>query len=211
LKPKPKKTKRGRVYPINNEDYDSVTTPLKLITNPPIELWELRLGIQTARRIAKRAANFGTQVHSLCEDIARGGSPKVPKKYQQSRDNFVKWMDEKVDKILLVEEIVVNHRERIAGTLDLMVKLKDGRTAIVDIKTGKVRPTVALQLAAYQHCSATSRTGKCSADLRIALSIRHDRKKPKPIILPPEENERDWQAYLNCLHLWRWYYGKEIK
>ena len=225
----------GRVYVKGDKEYNSVTTVLKILSAPAIDIWIARIGEEEARKISTKAANFGTQVHKYGEDIANGKSVKaggrgrLKERYQQCIDNFHKWMDKYVDKILFTEKTLFSDEYLVAGTADIGALLRDGKTAIIDIKTGKTRLQAALQMAAYREMYREELAGdKNNEDCynaqidRQILSIRHDRKNPKVIecirqksvdknfdhdkkcTCMQDTHEQDREVFLSCLNLWRW-------
>lgn len=105
----------------------------------------LRAGA-TAERDA--AAALGTAVH----DAAATGKTlaEVPSAVAPRLRQYLDWMDVSGAEILASEFQCWNLSEGYAGTADLLVRLRDGRVWLVDLKTGKgVYGDHALQLVAY--------------------------------------------------------------
>lgn len=61
----------------------------------------------------------------------------------------VMYLQDHVTEVIRTEMTIYNRTFRYAGTCDAIVKLKDGRVAMVDWKTGSLWPESALQLTAY--------------------------------------------------------------
>lgn len=61
----------------------------------------------------------------------------------------ITFMQDQVSKLLFTEITVFNRTYKYAGTCDAIVTLNDGRTAIVDWKSGSIWPEASLQLSAY--------------------------------------------------------------
>lgn len=106
--------------------------------------------VPTAAR--STAANVGTQVHGLAQQLVHGAEVMVPDHLAGYVNAAVSFMDQWKVRPLLVERVVAHRIWGYAGTLDLVAELPDGRRLIFDYKTGRgVYPEVALQLAAYRY------------------------------------------------------------
>lgn len=104
----------------------------------------------TPYRERDKAANRGTEVHALAEQLVKGEEVEVPGELAGYVDAYVRFLDEWKPEPVLVEAPVGNRRWNLAGTLDLVALLPNGEVALMDVKTSKgVYPEVALQLAAY--------------------------------------------------------------
>lgn len=109
---------------------------------------------QAADRARDEAGDRGTRIHKAAEQLVLGTNIKpvlrpddLPYWY-----SFLRWYHEHAHmKWLSSETTIINRTFGYAGTLDAVIRL-GGVTGIVDIKTGRtVRPTWALQQAAYAH------------------------------------------------------------
>ena len=207
-------TKNGhRYYQVNGKEYLSVTTPLKILSAPALDIWKLRIGEEVAMRVSAKASKFGTHVHDLCDLISQGLEVTPEEPYVQSVDNFRRWF-ETVDKVVASEQVVFSDTLELAGKFDLLVQMKgEPGLTMVDIKTGKVRASAALQLAAYK--ALLKECQGLEVDRRIILSIRHDRKKAKEVecvnkshakgcVCMRETHEKDWLLYQNVVSLFKW-------
>lgn len=105
-----------------------------------------------AERERDAAADRGTRIHKAAENLILGTGIKpvlhpgdLPYWY-----SFLRWWREHPGiKWLSSETTIVNRTFGYAGTLDAAIRF-GGVTGVLDIKTGRsVRPTWALQLAAY--------------------------------------------------------------
>lgn len=102
------------------------------------------------------AANKGTVVHRLAQQLAEGEEVAVPDELVGHVDSYLKFRDEwrPVDEI--VEFTVVNRKRGYMGSGDLICELEAapelGR-CLIDLKTNRSGPfgEVALQLAAYRN------------------------------------------------------------
>jgi hypothetical protein len=65
------------------------------------------------------AANKGTRVHGLAEQLAAGKTVKVPDDLAGHVESYVAFLDQWEPKPLLLEAVVMSHRHGYAGTLDM--------------------------------------------------------------------------------------------
>lgn len=93
---------------------------------------------------AKESCDFGTKVHSICEDVLLGReirernpvSEKETKTFRVA-ENVARTFRQKVD-VLGVEKIVFDERLGLAGTVDFLARSrKNGKYLILDWKTNK--------------------------------------------------------------------------
>jgi len=197
-------TKLGREYVIDGKIYYSVTTPLKVISFPHLEVWRARVGKGAANKIAKKASNYGTKIHGYCEDILNGNEPNyssIPRKYHPDVIAFKEWADENVTKIEAIEEVVINKEIPVAGRVDFIGTIKGYRgTSVCDIKTGRTRAEHWLQLAAYRESY-----GKGSR--RLIISIKNGKVRVIPYkrgATDDKNMKRDWEIYKHVFKLFLW-------
>jgi len=188
-------------YKKGKKKYTRVTVPLHILSAPALKVWELRIGRKTARNVQKTASEFGTNVHDLCSKIAKGESPKIPKKYQRQIDKFNRWLDKKVTTVLFSEETFFNDELMIAGTVDLGVILVDGNKAIADIKTGRIHASAILQLGAYSMLSG----------INNGILLPLSRNKLTKKIISVGELTQPATIYVSVLEVYRWLHEQTKK
>lgn len=94
-------------------------------------------------KAGKDSCEFGTRVHEICEDALLGKPPRNKARNEEERAvmkiawDKAKKIQESSSAILGVELMVFSPSLRIAGTIDLIVKDKDGNVWILDWKTNK--------------------------------------------------------------------------
>lgn len=110
--------------------------------------------VQYADRDA--AANRGTEVHRLAQELATGAEIQVPDELAGHVESYVRFLDEWGPTDALLERVVINRRWRYMGRLDSIMTLPGLGRTLVDVKTSRSGPfgEVALQLAAYRHAEA---------------------------------------------------------
>ena len=100
------------------------------------------------------AANVGTALHKLTEDIDRGiDVGKVPGEYQRDLDAYKQTLELHGVAPIALERFVVLDELKVAGTFDRLVD-HQGQFYIADIKTGSIeygQVKIAIQLACYAH------------------------------------------------------------
>jgi hypothetical protein len=110
--------------------------------------------IERARfEILRGASVRGTDVHQLALRLAAGQEVDVPEQLEGHIDAYLQFATDWQPVELLTEVVIGNRRHRYMGTLDTLAQLADGKTWLLDWKTGQsgIWPEAALQLAAYRH------------------------------------------------------------
>lgn len=172
--------KQTHSYTIDGQRADGVTTVMsKALPKPALTYWAARCvaeyvvdrfddtadivgslsrdkavnelkGVPWSQR--DEAAATGTEVHDLAERLVKGEEVEVPEQLAGFVDSYVQFLNDWKPRPVLVEATVASRKWMVAGTLDLVADLPNGRRALMDLKTGKgVYPDVALQLAAYRY------------------------------------------------------------
>lgn len=108
--------------------------------------------VQYADRDA--AANRGTEVHKLAEQLAQGEELVVPEELRGHVDSYRRFLDDFDPTDAVLERVVINRKWRYMGRLDSIMTIDHpmlGRT-LLDVKTSRSGPfeEVGLQLAGYR-------------------------------------------------------------
>lgn len=101
---------------------------------------------------ASSAANLGTALHGYTEQYDLGNTPHaLPEQFRADIDAYRRAVEP--FEVLAVEQFVVLDDLEIAGTLDRLWRLPDGRVVIADLKTGQNLDyswrSISVQLAIY--------------------------------------------------------------
>jgi hypothetical protein len=105
------------------------------------------------------AADIGSRVHRLAEQLARGIEPEVTDAEAPFVDAYRAFLVAYRPRFLAVEEMVASLRHGYGGTLDALAVI-GGERWLLDVKTGTgVYPETALQLAAYAAADFIGRPG----------------------------------------------------
>lgn len=158
-----------RIY-VDREDgdiYASVTTVLDEIKNDKfLEMWKEKNGTEAVNQVLRRASESGTKVHNaielLCQARMDGeessiylldewGNLAYKEHEWQGIMRFVDFFDNFVEEVLMNESRLKSKRLKIAGTVDNVYILKDGRKMIVDTKfSNGLSPKYSAQTWAYR-------------------------------------------------------------
>jgi len=130
--------------------YASVTTVLDEIKNDKfLEMWKEKNGSEAVNQVLKRASESGTKVHNaietLCEQRMNGEEPTIELLDEFGRlvyteiewqgvMRFVDFFNNYVDEVIMNESRLKSKKLMVAGTVDNVYVLKDGRKIIVDTK-----------------------------------------------------------------------------
>lgn len=168
------------------------------------EAYDLCVG--ATRRDRDRAANRGTEVHRLAEQIAAGGQPEIPSELRGHVAAYEQFRCDWQPREEIVEQVVLSRRWRYGGTFDLWAKLPTLGPSLIDIKTNRSGPfaEVALQLAGYAHTDIMWADGEERSMPQIrsfaVLWLRADGYD----LFPYEVTDREWHAFLNAREMALW-------
>jgi len=156
-----------------------------------------------------KAADRGTQVHLLAEQIVRGGEPEVPDELAGHVNAYRAFLREWNPRFLAVEQMVCCLTHGFAGTCDAIADIA-GERWLLDIKTGHgVYPEAALQLAAYGAAQFIGRPGdphryRLPRATRFGVvHVQSDRAELVPVAV----DHSTFASFLRALDLWRWTQG----
>lgn len=164
---------RGHSYRLDGEKATGITTALRAIAKPQfidaavkkaaryaVDYWDELAELKPTERYERilaaprkalaEAGARGTNVHEIARRHLAGEEPEVPEEIQGFVDAYEKFLVEWDVQELLVERPVFSRKYRYAGTPDLVAKLADGKTWLLDWKTtdSGIWPENALQVAA---------------------------------------------------------------
>jgi hypothetical protein len=122
--------------------------------------------------IKKDAGLIGTVVHGLIEDFLK--NKKIPNQSDKKVINcwnlFLDWWNTQEYEVVELEKKIFSKKYNYAGTLDLVLKDKQGNLVLADIKTSNsVSFDYALQLNAYRQAYEEETNNKISKGLIIRL------------------------------------------
>jgi hypothetical protein len=162
----------------------------------------------TPRRTATRAAHIGTEVHQFIEDKSNDLRPEYSQDDEVARcqRGVAAWYDQNVDQVIASERRLYSLKWKIAGTVDMVAKMKNGRIAVIDWKgvnnldaSTKIKAGHIGQLTAYKAC--LEEDGEKIDD---CLLVRFSRKTGEVDALVLKDHEVNVKAFEAALHLARY-------
>lgn len=169
------------------------------------------------------AAIRGTKIHKYCTQYIQGLFVcDIEAEYQPYVDAFVEWTSEHVKRPILCATRLYDDVKRFTGEFDMILELKNGKRALIDVKTTATSSkTWPVQLAAYDHLC---RLNGIEYDEVFILHLKKKSKKKKegenlvnsPLevnaaCLVPEDLNASWDIFTNALHCFDYFHRKEPK
>ena len=153
------------------------------------------------------AKDIGTAVHDLIE---KNVVPVVDEvQYDEIYTAFCayqSWRDEHIDEFLMTEQFFYDKYCCFAGTLDAVVRMKDGRILVIDYKTSNgFYDGYDLQLAAYRYLYENTTGGRIDGQAILRL----DKKTGKPEFKEYKEYKID--AFIKLLDFFYAYKKRRFK
>lgn len=156
-----------------------------------------------------RAADRGTNVHAIAEQIIRGGSPVIPEELAAHVANYRAFIREWSPKWIAVEQIVVSVKHGYAGTFDAIADIGNERW-LLDIKTSSgVYSETALQLAAYGAAEFIGRPGdprRYRVPRAQRFGVIHVTAEGAELV-PYAVDRGTFAAFLDAKKVWEWTQG----
>ena len=211
----------SRFYKRHENYYPSVTSILQYFPKGKFfENWLKDVG-HNADIIAKRAADEGTQTHSLIERYLEGekiewldekGHAICSLNVWQMLLKFVEFWETEKPELIESEIHLFSDTHKIAGTADLVVRMRD-ELWILDIKTSNsVHTSYDLQLAAYTVCWNEIFEEKATKNVIIWLKSskqKADKKGEKiqgkgwEVITSERSIEENWDLFSKVYDLYK--------
>lgn len=123
----------------NGHSYPSVTTVLSEYNKKDIFEWRERVGFEEANKIASKASNRGTKLHTVCEKYLLNEMTdiKIQTMMPDTKELFKSLkshLDENVGDIYSIEQALYSSRLRLAGRVDCIAEW-DGQISVIDFKS----------------------------------------------------------------------------
>jgi len=150
--------------------------------------------------VKKDAGLVGTVVHGLIEDFLQG--KKIPNQSDEKVVNcwnlFLDWWNKQEYEVVELEKKIFSKKYNYAGTLDLVLKDKQGNLILADIKTSnQISFDYTLQLNAYKEAYEEETKTKISKGLIIRLPKKDGKIEVKELPL----NKQMFNAFLGAMHI----------
>lgn len=154
-----------------------------------------------------RAADRGTSVHQIAEEIIRGTPPtEIPEELAPYINSYLAFIRTWSPKWVAVEQMVCSLKYGYAGTFDAFADI-DGERWLLDIKTSTgVYSETALQLAAYAGAEFIGLPGNAKR-FRVPRAQRFGVIHVTPTgaeLVPYAVTKDTFTVFLRCREVWAW-------
>ena len=158
--------------------------------------------------VLSRASERGTLVHRICAVHAKGLAwlLDITSECQGYADSFKDWFKNMVQEVVFVEKRLADKDLGFTGQIDLLVRLKSGKTVLIDLKTpAALGKTWRMQLAAYAYLARKEVAAHEYLYSEMAVdqvgSLRLSKKGNVGEVDWLKEEGRDLAAFMNALSL----------
>ena len=149
--------------------------------------------------VRDQAGDFGTQAHTLIEQIIIGLDPDIPPEMETVVNNFFDWRGKCGLEISLTETMVYSAKYKYAGAMDALA-YRDGKMVALDWKTSNgLYGEYALQVAAYAK-ALEEMTGEVVSE---AWAVRLGKKTPEFEAKKVTDLDGTFIAFRAALYLWK--------
>lgn len=161
-------------------------------------------------RYTRRKADIGSMIHDAIDASTRGEVVELDDEHRPRVAGVLSFLERNVSEILAAECTLFHATLGYAGTADMFVRLKSGKTACLDWKTGKgVYGEVALQLAAYSRAEfmavqeGAGWVKRDVPDCDFSLCC-HLPESGGLHVYKIDKSEEDWEGFRACCDVLRW-------
>lgn len=229
--------KRHYEHPITRQQVPSVTSIIGVLDKPALPRWAAKevaafavgnkaswvnLPDDAANdmlksapwRMRDKAADTGTNAHSILEQFALHGvptffPPDVPQSVISGLAEF--WLTFQPH-VIACEQTVWNSTIGYAGSFDL-IAIINGKTTLIDLKTGAgVYGSTALQLAAYAKGEEIITADGTTIAMPVveAYAVLHVPQNGKPwALVPMDVTDQEFNAFMMARGLFAWVTHRE--
>jgi ATP-dependent exoDNAse (exonuclease V) beta subunit len=194
-----------------NEYVPRVTEVLKIIAKGEAFNNWLRNKGKSSENLLTTAGDIGSSLHKHLENIGLGkaiDAKDVSPLEEKWLAEFYVWQAENIDSFIETEGRVFHLVDKYAGTLDSLVKLKDGRIALLDYKTTKyIYDTHELQVVAY--VKAYEDMSGIKINTAFILNFSKEDKKKLLSVKEVKNIPAQYEIWIHALKLWKWRFEKQ--
>ncbi len=163
------------------------------------------------KNVLEHASNRGIAVHKYIFELLQGSFiDRIPEQDEQPFiDSFLPWMDANFDSLTMCEKRLYDDDRKYSGEPDLVLKLKDGRLALVDLKAvaNINRKSCLVQLAAYKKLLLKN---NIEVDCALILHLLNTGKKCRVIEFDNNEFTIAGRIFERHLSTWNWWFRSEL-
>lgn len=177
------------------------------------------IGIQTERSMRSipiealaNAAIRGTKIHEYCAALTKLlWVDEIEEEYKSYVSAFMEWYEENVKVLIYSETRLYHDVKRFTGMPDMIVKLKSGKAALIDIKSSAtISKSWGVQLAAYS-CLASH--NKIGIDEHYVIHLKKYQVKKETKIkadaIPYTDLNNEMHMFNCCLECYDYFNRKE--
>jgi len=133
-----------------------------------------------ARREGKKAADLGSELHSLVDHILKGMEPdSISPQLEPAINGFIEFQNAQPWTFLESETAVFfQGQTTYAGTVDALFENPNGTLVVVDLKSGDIYPEAKMQVSAYAR-AITAMTGLPTTGMVVSTANTKDENGDK--------------------------------
>ena len=151
------------------------------------------------------ASERGTRAHDACAAYAMMLHVVIDPDIQGYFDSYRRWFDMMNEEVLLCEDRLIEKDFLFHGQCDLVIKSNSEGVILVDLKTPvQLQKSWQLQISAYKHL--VENVAMIRMDKVGSLQLNKDGKTAHMIYY--ENSAQDFNLFLQCLNLYRFFYSK---
>ena len=163
-------------------------------------------------RATKSAGHVGTEVHRYVEDLAHGLNPELSndEDIAKCQTGIGEWFASNIAEVIDIERRLYSLRWQVAGTCDMVARLNDGKTYVLDWKgvtdlSASIKAGHIGQLTAYRHM-----LGETGEQIDGCLLVRFSRATGEVEATLLRDHDANVAAFAAALHLARYAAQTEI-
>ena len=151
------------------------------------------------RREKDRTADIGTRVHRWVELDMKGHVQDVPKDLERPIGAYRRWRQTQGIAGIVALETMIYHPAGFAGTIDAVLRLSDGRVAVVDFKTSAgIYESHVLQIGAY--AAGWQNVHGDPVEVGWAVRFGRDDGRMQPVEVRAAEAWRSFRTLIPAYH-----------
>lgn len=204
------KTEHQKYYLRDGTCVPGVTSILSILSKPSLIAWAYKCGVDGIdyRKVRDSAASVGSCAHFMAECFVNQRNPEfinydqeLIDKAKKSFDKFQRYWEDNGFTLVASESQLVSEAYKYGGTIDLVVKDKQGFYRLIDIKTSKgIYTDYITQTIAYEQLWEESN----GSHIKSREIVRIGKEDPEDFEIMPIPNaylDHHWERFLGCLRV----------
>lgn len=163
----------------------------------------------------------GTKIHEYCTAYMKNlWVMDMESEYEPYFEAFKDWVKENIETVVSTGERLYDDVKRFTGEFDMIAKLKNGKTALIDIKTSSASSkSWPIQLSAYHHlCTLKGYTIDTICNVHLKKKQKNGEGKAsispssvKAIMLEYKDIKPYWEIFSSALNCYDYFHRKGAK